>query len=89
MRVDFYASAQDELSSLAGPGSWNDPDMLLIGGFGLSIEQARTQMSLWCIMAAPLLLSADLRVMTQEQMDIALNEVLSWLLLLLVRLGIN
>ena len=45
----------------AGPGHFNDPDMLIIGNFGLSHTQAKAQMGLWSIMAAPLLMGNDLR----------------------------
>ncbi|XP_041846454.1 alpha-galactosidase A [Melanotaenia boesemani] len=54
----FY---QDIIVPSAGPGGWNDPDMLVIGNFGLSHDQQETQMALWAIMAAPLLMSNDLR----------------------------
>ena len=37
--VDFYGTNTDDFASLAGPGRWNDPDMLIIGNFGLSLEQ--------------------------------------------------
>ena len=37
--VDFYGTNTDDFASLAGPGHWNDPDMLIIGNFGLSLEQ--------------------------------------------------
>ena len=37
--VDFYGKNTDDFASLAGPGHWNDPDMLIIGNFGLSLEQ--------------------------------------------------
>ena len=37
--VDFYGTNTDNFASLAGPGHWNDPDMLIIGNFGLSLEQ--------------------------------------------------
>ena len=50
----------------AGPGAWNDPDMLIIGNFALSFEQAKAQMALWCIMAAPLLMGNDLRNLSQD-----------------------
>lgn len=50
----------------AGPGGWNDPDMLIIGNFALSLEQAKAQMALWCIMAAPLLMGNDLRNIAPE-----------------------
>ncbi|KAG7465040.1 hypothetical protein MATL_G00171990 [Megalops atlanticus] len=59
--LDWTAFHQDLLVPVAGPGGWNDPDMLVIGNFGLSWDQQVTQMSLWAIMAAPLLMSNDLR----------------------------
>ena len=46
---------------------------LIIGNFGLSYDQARTQMALWSIMAAPLIMSNDLRTIKQEFKDILLN----------------
>jgi len=45
--TEWYASQQDELSSVHGPGAWNDPDMLLIGNYGLSYGQSKAQMALW------------------------------------------
>ena len=52
--------------SAAGPGHFNDPDMLIIGNDGLSYEQSKAQMALWCIMAAPLLMGNDLRNLAPE-----------------------
>ncbi len=57
----------------AGPGHWNDPDMLEIGNGGLTDDESRTHMSLWAILAAPLLAGNDLRSMTQSTLDILLN----------------
>lgn len=57
----------------SGPGSWNDPDMLLIGNFGLSVEQSKTQMAIWSILAAPLLMSTDLKHIRPELSKILLN----------------
>ena len=45
----------------AGPGAWNDPDMLEVGNGGLSYEENRSHFSLWCMMAAPLILGNDVR----------------------------
>jgi alpha-galactosidase len=45
----------------AGPGHWNDPDMLEIGNGGMTGTEYRTHMSLWCLLAAPLLAGNDLR----------------------------
>lgn len=59
--LDWFMTNQDYLQPAAKPGGWNDPDMLIIGNFGLSEDQARSQMALWSIMAAPLIMSNDLR----------------------------
>ncbi|KAI9556960.1 hypothetical protein GHT06_016754 [Daphnia sinensis] len=64
--IDYYGDNQDTLIPLAGPGHWNDPDMLIIGNFGLSYEQSRAQMCMWAIMASPLLMSVDLRTIRPE-----------------------
>uniref|UniRef100_A0A6M2DWE2 Alpha-galactosidase n=1 Tax=Xenopsylla cheopis TaxID=163159 RepID=A0A6M2DWE2_XENCH len=71
--IDYFGSNPDGIVSHAGPGHWNDPDMLIIGNFGLSYEQSKTQMALWAIMAAPLLLSNDLRHTTDEAKSILQN----------------
>uniref|UniRef100_A0A3P8VQQ6 Alpha-galactosidase n=1 Tax=Cynoglossus semilaevis TaxID=244447 RepID=A0A3P8VQQ6_CYNSE len=79
--IEWFASNQDVLQPAAGPGRWNDPDMLIIGNFGLSVEQARSQMALWAIMAAPLIMSNDLRnldnwatAILQNKAAIAINQ---------------
>ncbi|XP_013859297.1 alpha-galactosidase A [Austrofundulus limnaeus] len=59
--LDWTAKHQDIIVPSAGPGGWNDPDMLVIGNFGLSHDQQESQMALWAIMAAPLFMSNDLR----------------------------
>jgi len=71
--IDFYGTDTDSFSSYAGPGHWNDPDMLIIGNYGLSLDQARAQMGMWCMLAAPLIMSADLRNIRPEFRDILLN----------------
>lgn len=58
----------------AGPGHWNDPDMLEIGNGGMTDDEYRTHMSLWCILAAPLLAGNDLRDMQQNIKDILMNK---------------
>ena len=58
----------------AGPGHWNDPDMLEIGNGGMSATEYRTHMSLWAMLAAPLLAGNDLRSMTKETHDILENK---------------
>merc|ERR1711860_168517 len=50
-----------------------DPDMLIIGDFALSYEQARVQMALWAILASPLIMSNDLRTIRPEYIEILQN----------------
>ncbi len=52
---------QLDLAQYAGPGHWNDPDMLEVGNGGLTETEDRTHMSLWSMLAAPLLAGNDLR----------------------------
>ncbi|XP_063866968.1 alpha-N-acetylgalactosaminidase-like isoform X4 [Scylla paramamosain] len=71
--IDYYGDNQDEIVANAGPGHWNDPDMLIIGNFGLSYEQSKSQMAMWAIFAAPLLMSVDLRTIRPEYKAILQN----------------
>ncbi len=48
----------------AGPGHWNDPDMLEVGNPGLSTRESKSHFSLWCMLAAPLIAGNDLRHMS-------------------------
>uniref|UniRef100_A0A7N6B9G9 Alpha-galactosidase n=1 Tax=Anabas testudineus TaxID=64144 RepID=A0A7N6B9G9_ANATE len=61
---------------VAGPGGWNDPDMLVIGNFGLSHDQQESQMALWAIMAAPLLMSNDLRNICPRSKKLLQNKLI-------------
>ncbi|KAM6216494.1 alpha-N-acetylgalactosaminidase [Rhynchocyon petersi] len=74
--LDWFMEYQDILQPVAGPGHWNDPDMLLIGNFGLSFEEAQSQMALWTVMAAPLFMSTDLRTISAKNMDILQNPLM-------------
>jgi alpha-galactosidase len=58
----------------AAPGHWNDPDMLEIGNGGMSDTEYRTHMSLWCLLAAPLLSGNDLRDMKPGILEILTNK---------------
>ncbi|KAH8281480.1 hypothetical protein KR054_000846 [Drosophila jambulina] len=71
--IDYYGNNQDLIAPNAGPGHWNDPDMLIIGNFGLSYEQAKTQFAIWSILAAPLLMSVDLRTIRPQFKHILQN----------------
>ncbi len=65
---------QAGLARFAGPGHWNDPDMLEVGNGGMTTEEYRTHMSLWSLLAAPLLAGNDLTAMTPETREILLNK---------------
>ena len=66
-------AANEKLYAAAGPGHWNDPDMLITGMDGLSETQNRSFFSLWCMMAAPLMAGNDLRKMTASTIEILTN----------------
>jgi len=51
----------------AGPGAWNDPDMLEVGNGGMTNTEYQAHFSLWAIMAAPLMAGNDLREMTADK----------------------
>nr|WP_314683729.1 glycoside hydrolase family 27 protein [uncultured Prevotella sp.] len=63
----------DSLRSYAGPGHWNDPDMLEVGN-GLSVNQDRAHFTMWCMMASPLILGNDVRNMSDETKAILTNK---------------
>ncbi|MEU8956442.1 NPCBM/NEW2 domain-containing protein [Streptomyces sp. NPDC048518] len=62
------------LAEHAGPGHWNDPDMLEVGNGGMTDTEYRTHFSMWSIMAAPLLIGSDLRKATPETFEILGND---------------
>ncbi len=63
-----------ELARYAGPGHWNDPDMLEVGNGGMTPEEYKTHFTLWCVMAAPLMAGNDLANMTPETKEILMND---------------
>ena len=65
---------QNDLAPYAKPGHWNDPDMLEIGNGAMSNDEYKTHMSLWGILAAPLLAGNDLRSMSPEILAILTNK---------------
>ena len=62
----------DTLRQYAGPGHWNDPDMLEVGN-GMTINEDRAHFTMWCMMASPLILGNDIRNMSAEVRDILTN----------------
>jgi alpha-galactosidase len=67
-------SQQEGLQSYAGPGHWNDPDMLEVGNGKLTLHENRTHFSMWAMLAAPLLAGNDLPNMKPEIKDILTNK---------------
>ncbi len=61
------------LEKYAGPGGWNDPDMLQVGNEGLTLPENRAHFSFWCLLAAPLMAGNDLRNMPADITTILLN----------------
>ena len=64
----------DPIYSYAGPGHWNDADMLEVGNGGMTKEEYRSHFSLWAIFSAPLLAGNDLEHMTPDTREILLNK---------------
>jgi alpha-galactosidase len=73
MSMSGIGFAQAGLSKYAAPGHWNDPDMLEVGNGGMTGDEYRTHMSLWSILAAPLLAGNDLDHMSAETLSILMN----------------
>jgi alpha-galactosidase len=64
---------QEGLRQYAGPGHWNDPDMLEVGN-GLNANQDRAHFSIWAMLAAPLIAGNDLRAMPAETAGVLTNK---------------
>ena len=65
---------QNGLESYAGPGHWNDPDMLEVGNGGMTTAEYRAHFSFWCLLAAPLIAGNDLKNMPPEIKEILTNK---------------
>ncbi|HEY6445627.1 MAG TPA: glycoside hydrolase family 27 protein [Acidobacteriaceae bacterium] len=72
-RIYAILSQQEGLEAYAGPGHWNDPDMLEVGNGRLTPAENRSHFSMWAMLAAPLLAGNDLTKMTPEIKDILTN----------------
>jgi alpha-galactosidase len=62
-----------DIRQYAGPGHWNDPDMMEVGN-GMTVQEDRSHFSLWCMLAAPLIMGNDLRTMKPETREILTNK---------------
>jgi len=78
---------QKDLAQYAGPGGWNDPDLLMVGLYGkgksssvrgrfkgCTTTEYRSHFSLWAMLAAPLIVNLDIRSLNKETADILLNK---------------
>ena len=72
-RMAELGFGQAGLAKYAGPGHWNDPDMLEVGNGKMNADEYRTHMSLWALLAAPLIAGNDLSKMTDETKGILMN----------------
>jgi alpha-galactosidase len=72
-RMTEIGFGQAGLAKFAGPGHWNDPDMLEVGNGKMNAEEYRTHMSLWALLAAPLLAGNDLSTMKPETIAMLTN----------------
>ncbi|WP_461033054.1 glycoside hydrolase family 27 protein [Streptomyces mayteni] len=73
MGVGNVVDINAPLASQAGPGHWNDPDMLVVGRPGLTLTEARSHFALWALMAAPLMAGNDIRTMSADVSAILRN----------------
>ncbi|HEY4011249.1 MAG TPA: glycoside hydrolase family 27 protein [Acidobacteriaceae bacterium] len=72
-RMAELGFGQAGLARFAGPGHWNDPDMLEVGNGKMTADEYRTHMSLWALLAAPLLAGNDIAHMSSETASILMN----------------
>lgn len=72
-RMIAIGFGQGGLAQFEGPGHWNDPDMLEVGNGGMTNGEYRMHMSLWSLLAAPLITGNDLTHMTPETLAILTN----------------
>jgi alpha-galactosidase len=73
-RMAVIANAQAGLAKFAAPGHWNDPDMLEVGNGKLTHDENQTHMTLWAILAAPLIAGNNLTLMTPDVASILMNK---------------
>lgn len=72
-RMSLIGFSQAGLEKYAAPGHWNDPDMLEVGNGHMKPDEYRTHMSLWAMLAAPLLAGNDLSKMDDSTKSILMN----------------
>ena len=70
---NYHYNVDDAIADLQSPGRWNDPDFLLAGNSGLTTDEISSQMSLWAMMASPLISSTDVSKLTPAQVGVLGN----------------
>ncbi|MGP4113699.1 glycoside hydrolase family 27 protein [Streptomyces sp. 4N509B] len=73
MGVGNVVDVNAPLAAQAGPGNWNDPDMLVVGRPGLTLTESRSHFALWALMGAPLMAGNDIRSMSADVSEILRN----------------
>jgi len=72
--IGWYSDHWKEIRPFHGPGHFSDADMIIIGNFALSKEESRTQMAMWSMWSAPLIMSSDLKSLQDWEMEILQNK---------------
>jgi alpha-galactosidase len=73
-RMSLIGRSQAGLAKFAGPGHWNDPDMLEVGNGKLTLDENTTHMTLWAMLAAPLIAGNNLTEMNPQIAAILMNK---------------
>ncbi|MFC0529512.1 glycoside hydrolase family 27 protein [Phytohabitans kaempferiae] len=74
MGIQNIVNVNVPLASYAGPGQFNDPDMMEVGNGGMTDTEMRSHFALWAIMASPLIAGNDLRAMSAQTLTILRNQ---------------
>uniref|UniRef100_A0A2P2JQD6 Alpha-galactosidase n=1 Tax=Rhizophora mucronata TaxID=61149 RepID=A0A2P2JQD6_RHIMU len=72
--VTSIADDNNKWGRYAGPGKWNDPDMLEVGNGGMMLAEYRSHFSVWALMKAPLLIGCDVRSASRHALRIIRNK---------------
>eukprot|EP01116_Phalansterium_solitarium_P001845 TRINITY_DN11668_c0_g1_i1.p1 TRINITY_DN11668_c0_g1~~TRINITY_DN11668_c0_g1_i1.p1 ORF type:complete len:377 (-),score=132.12 TRINITY_DN11668_c0_g1_i1:89-1219(-) len=71
--VTSRLDSNDKWAKYAGPGGWNDPDMLEVGNGRLTLDEEQAHFALWCLVKAPLLIGCDVGNMSNDTHSILTN----------------
>ncbi|XP_058081668.1 alpha-galactosidase 2-like isoform X2 [Magnolia sinica] len=72
--ITTIADENNKWGRFAGPGRWNDADMLEVGNGGMSLEEYRSHFSIWALMKSPLLIGCDIRFASRQTLAILRNK---------------